>query len=1049
MAGFDPKQYRQQQAQNFSGTPAPTATPTAPKQEFSATGSLMKPFQDTGVLTTDRDEMDSQSVGRRVGEDAVALGLAPAALAATAVDLLVSPIDTAKDIAKGVAEGYTDMFSKEQWKRHPLLNTVNTIANVSIIGAPIKAALLRGARGTTINAAKTAALNVGANEVLVNNVFKPNRTTRHIISEAARLNTPEPVISHLNKKFQEAGVLPETAEVLARQVGEETFGGFLKENKPKLDKVEAFMHPISALGSKAGLVSTGVAKAIFGETEKSAVGKLYGSEIVKQDVQGFSLVEEWASLQVRESGLDDTVANRTRKIQDWVDENPEYQSLTPLERNKHFAEYAQADLSRAKFSETQKRDYVLTKALPKNYVEAIQDFIDKRPKVNPDGTPVTNGKIIEMLEKEYGKDFLMHSQEVRKRMQGNLDGFDRDLLKTSVSKLGDSRIPVSFERLSKAEKVFIDELEGTGYRIGHAPKGRSRVSQAVDVKGAQFAKEDLVAERKFLGRVIDNFGLSPEGNVEGIQFFNFRENLMQKALAHYGTRKNIVIDGAQYPVHTIPTVLDKLRVIQESGKSGVLPYNYTIADLRYNNLIDMGFSKQDAKVFDALIRDSVVKSPNIVGLGEALSNWMKTRNNPLSRTYNSFLRVQSDLRFKKNPMFAFQAAVETYTWSALFTKKVPGQDFVLNNLAKIQGMDRVIKNTIGQPTMREQAIVLQDVLTNYNRQLRDSAAPEIYRGTNEVIPEFTKTGVEGFREKVDFRKKNSDSNIWLGATGFSNVKIATNMMKAFARKNGMTLEEAMSFKMVDGKKQFNNPWLVQQMQDAATGVFGYHGTVLNSPLMRTLNTVFFPARFQTKSVIQTAKWLNSLSPTTRLVVMNQWVNTAEWLQTDEGEKWKKDNRGMLAAVVNYTFAYEGLGKTVDAVTKGELFGGNTGLIGGLPFGFIYNIVRDMGVVPEAAQIDPVTGKPFQREVQKDITSFPAFVKALESVIISMTPSLPIYTVTDGNIKVFPSRGVRTLVQNSMALLAGAVDPEKEYEDYKKEIERSEKKVKPQYTIFDK
>lgn len=1049
MAGFDPKQYRQQQAQQSSGTPAPTATPTAPKQEFSATGSLMKPFQDSGILTTDVDEIDQQGFGRRVGEDAVALGLAPAALAGTAVDLMVSPIDTTKDIAKGVVEGYTDMLSLEQWKRHPLLNTVNTIANLSIIGAPIKAAILRGARTSTINAAKSAAIRVGANEVLVNNVFKPDRTTRHLISEGARLNSTEPVVSHLTKKFQEAGVLPETADILAREVGDGVFGGFLQENKGKLDKVEAFLHPLSALGSKAGLVSTGVAKTIFGETEKSAVGKLYGSDIVKQDVPGFSLVEEWASMQVRESGLDDTVANRTRKIQDWVDENPEYQSLTPLERNKHFAEYAQADISRAKFAETQKRDYVLTKALPKNYVDAIKDFIDNRPKVNPDGTPVTNGKIIEMLEKEYGKDFLMHSQEVRKRMQGNLEGFDRELLKNSVSKLGDPRIPVSFERLTKAETKFLADLEGTGYRIGRAPKARSRVSQAVDVTGTRFAKEDLVSERKFLGRVIDNFGLSPEGNVEGIQFFNFRENLMQKALAHYGTRKNITIGGAQYPVHTLPTVLDKLRVIQESGKSGVMPYNYTIADLRYGNLVDMGFSKADAKVFDALIRDSVVKSPNIVGLGEAFSNYFKTRNNKLSRAYNSFLRVQSDLRFKKNPMFAFQAAVETYTWSALFTKKVPGQDFILDKLSKVQGMDRVIKNTIGQPTMRQQAMVLQDVLTNYNRQLRDSAAPEIYRGSNEVIPEFTKTGVEGFREQVDFRKKNSDSNIWLGAAGFSNVKIATNMMKAFARKNGMELEEALSFKMVDGKKQFNHPWLVQQMQDAATGVFGYHGKVLNSPLIRTLNTVFFPLRFQTKSVIQTAKWMNSLNPATRLVVLNQWVNTAEWLQTDEGEKWKKDNRGMLAALVNYTFAYEGIGKTVDAVTKGELFGGNTGLIGGLPFGFLYNIVRDMGVIPEAEQIDPVTGKPFQRKVQKDITSFPAFVKAVENVIVSMTPSLPIYTITDGNIKVFPSRGVRTLVQNSMALLAGAVDPEKEYEDYKKEVEKGEKVVKPQYTIFDK
>lgn len=1047
MAGFDPKAYRQQQAQQFSGTPAPTVTPTKPSESF--TQKLNEPFADAGLLVTDPEEKDKQSFGRKVGEDALSLGLAPSAIVTTAADLLTHPISTGKEVIGGVLQGYTDILDSEQWKRHPLLNLVNTVASLSAIGAPIKAALLRGARTSVIKTATEVAVNRGANATLVNNIFKNKSVLKNSIAEGVKLNSVEPVVSALTKHFEKAGVVTEEAAPLAREVAESSFGGWLKENGGRVKGVETFMHPLSALGDKAKYVSNGVAKTIFGEPEKSAVGKLYGSDVINQDIRGFSMVEEWASMQVRESGLDDTVLNRTRKIQDWVDENPEYAALTPLERNKHFAEYAEADLTRAKFAESQKRDYVLTKALPQNYIDALKDFIEKHPKVDKDGKPITNGRLIELMEETYGKDFELHSQEVRNRMAGKLDDFDRELLKQSLDKLGDTRIPISFKRLSKAESQFIKDLEGTGYRIGRIPKARSRVSQAVEVKGERFAKEDLIVERKFLGRAIDNFGLSPEGNVEGIQFFNFRENLTQRLLKHYGARKNLTVNGAQYPVHTIPTILDKLRVIQESGKTGVLPYNYTIADLRYGNLIDMGFSKIDAKAIDAFIRDSVVKDRNIVGLGEAISNYLKTRNNPLSRSYNSFLRVQSDLRFKKNPMFAFQAAIETQAWASLFTKKAPGQDFILHQLSKVKGMDRLIKNTIGQPTLREQAIVLQDVMTNYNRQLRDSAAPEIYRGVNEIAPEFTKTGVEGFREQVAFRKKNTDSNIFLGAVGFSNVKIATNMMKAYAGKFGLTLEDALSFKMVDGKKVYNHPWLVTQMQDAATGVFGYHGKILNSPLMRTVNTIWFPGRFMTKSAINTAKWLNSLSPTTRLLVMNQWVQTAEWLQSPDGEKWKKDNRGIFAQIFNYTFAFEGIGKTLDAVTRGKLFGGNTGLIGGLPFGFIYNIVRDFGLTPEEAQIDPVTGKVFQRKVQKNPTSFPAFVKAVEDVVISMTPSLPIYTVTDGNLKIFPSQGVRTLVEDSMALLAGAVDPEKEYEDYKKQIDRSEKTVKPQFTVFDK
>lgn len=1052
MAGFDPKQYRQQQAQQFSGTPAPAAAPVTPKQEFSAVQAVNKPFQEAGLLTTDVDEIDEQSTLRRVGEDALSLGLAVPNLAATAVDLVVSPIDTGTEVVKGVLQGYTDMLDSRQWRRHPLLNTVNTIANVSLIGAPIKALILRGARTKTMAAARTAAIGVGANSTLVNNVFKPTRVFRNTVAEGARLGSVEPVATHLTKKFEEAGVLPDTASVLGRQVAEESFGSFLKENKSKLDRVEAFMHPLSVLGSKAGLVSTSVAKTIFGETEKSAVGKLYGSDVVKQDVPGFALVEEWASMQVRESGLQDNVTNRTRRIQDWVDSNPEYQALTPLERNKHFAQYAEADLSRQKFSASQKREYVLTKALPATYIEALRSFIDSRPKVDSDGTPLTNGRIIAELEKEYGNDFKMHSMEVRRRMEGNLEGFDRDLLKASIAKLGDPNIPISPRKLTKAEAAFVKDLEGTGYRIGRAPTAKSRISQAADVQGTRFSKEDLVSNRRFLGKVVDNLGLSPNGNVEGYQFFAFRENLTQRLLAHYGTKKNITVRGVQYPAFTMAAVLEKFRRAQQENfaKRIVSPSNYTIAELRYGDLIKFGFDKADAKAIDSMIRNSTVMSPSVVGLIEGFSNLIKTRNNPLSRAYNQFLRVQSDWRFKKNPMFAVQAAIEAYVWSGLAVKRFPAIDEIVTRLSKTPGIKKVIRNSVGEPTMMEQSLVIDTVLSNYNRQLRDAASPELYRGVNEAPIKSMKGGVEGYLEESRFNEKNADHNIWLGAVGFSNVKLATNMSKAIARKYGMTLDEALASRInKDGTKTFANPWLVTEMQDAATGVFGYHGKILNSALLRTVNSIWFPSRFMTKSAIQTTKWLGSLSPATRLAVVNQWVNTAEWLQTPEGEEWKKENRSTFEEVFNYIFAYESIGKTLNSVTKGELFGGNAGLIGGLPFGFIYNIARDLGGIPQDEQINPATGKPFQRKVQKDATSFPSFVRAIENIVVSIVPAMPFYTLSDGELTGSLNRFTREFVRYGMANLAGALDPEKEYEDYKKEIEKSQKKVKPQYTIFDK
>lgn len=1197
MAGFDPKAYRATQSQQFSGTPVAPAQPE--RVVGTATEALMKPFQERGVFSGDHEEKDKQSFVRKVGEDALLLGLAPSAIASTAVDFAMHPIKTTGQVATGFVEGYLKMFDGREWKEHPLLNTVNTVANISVVGGIIKSLAMNGVRTSVLETAIQTGVKAGGDAVIIKTLFKDKKFLNNAIREGEKLGSAEPVVATLSKYYERAGMASDAAVLAAKEVGEGVFGKWLTENGGKMKAINTVAHPVAAMGSAYKYVSRPIAETVFGKPEISAVGKLYGSDVVKQDVPGFALVEEWASNQVVESGLKDTVTNRVRKIQDWVDENPEYASLTPLERNRHFAEYAKADLSRKKFAEAKGNEYVLTKALPKNYIEAIVEYIKNLPKHDADGKPLTNGKIIEELEKAYGQDFKMHSQEVRNRMKGNLESEARDLLIKSVGVLGDSRVPVSLRGLTKGEATLVAELEGTGYRIGRAP-AKTKISQAADLieadstpyyhgsgdifetikstnqmreegidvrpsniggnspfvhltedkilaeqyakmrgrhiggspkvykyfidgkildlskdnmvgfnllergdpslirqikeggyvgvrfqdkhpgsgaivstvavfpehvktkvsyssKSNKFAREDLLTRRSMLGRLVDKFGLSPEGVVEGSQFFQFRETFIQKLIAKYGYEKNITIGGAKYPVRSMHNTLETLRKIQQQNTSGVFPYNYSIADLRYNNLVKMGFSEADAKAIDAILRESNVTSPAVTGMLEAISNYARTRRvvpagllpnkvawlDPFV-AYEKFLRVQSDWRFKKNPMFAMQAAMETVTWSALFMKRVPGTDLLAKYVNKIPGLEKPLIQSLGEPTIPQQAMVLEEVLRNYTRQLRDGSSPEIYRGTMEST-KFTKTGVEGFAERMQFESRTSDSNVWLGAASFSNVKIATNLMKNYAGRFGMTLEDALSFTMTPGgKKVYNHPEMLQKMQDVTQGIFGYHGAVLNSPLIRTLNVVFFPLRFQTKSVIQTSKWLSDLSPASRLAVVNQWVSTAYWLETDEGKKWNKE-RGVLAGLFNYTFAYEGLGKTVNAVTKGELFGGNAGLIGGLPFGFLVNIARDLGYFPESEQINPSTGKPYERKIIKDASSFPAFVKAVEDVIISITPAMPFYTATGGAVTVSANREIRKLVQQVLGGIAAGLDPEKDIDDYKKIIRKSEKKVKPEFS----
>lgn len=1046
MAGFDPKAYRASQAQQFSGTPAPQ--PVAPAQpETSNAEKLFQPFQESGILTSDHQQKGEQSFARRVGEDAVLLGLSPSALAATAVDFLFHPIKETKKLASGIAQGYVEMFDPRAWKEHPLLNTINTVANISIVGSIPKTILLNSGRRSLLAAATESAIAAGADATIVNTVFKPKRILDASFKEAVKTNSPEPLISSLRITYQQAGLTVEVADALARKTATENFGKFMAENGKKIAGLNTIVHPISALGTTAKKISAPVAESLFGKPELSAVGKLYGSDVVKQDLPGFGLVEEWASLQTKERGLTDSVENRVRRIEEWVEDNPEYAALTPLERNKHFAQYAEADLARAKFSAAKDREYVLTKALPENVVQAMQEFVSTLPKTTADGQPMTVARIIESLGEQYGRDFQIHTQEILARMKGNLENVDRAALIAALTKLGDSRVPISLRNLTKSELKLVQELEGSGYRIGRAPN-KTIISQAVDVTGKKFTKEDLITHRTVLGKLVDKFGLSPEGVVEGTQFFAFREAFTQAAFKKFGERVNVEIGGRKFPIQSLSFTLERLRKIQQQTTSGVFPGKHTIADLRYKDLVAMGFKKEDALALDKIIRESNVTSASITGLGEAVSNYVKSRNNPLSRSYDGFMRWQSDLRFKKNPMFGMQAAVESLAWGSLFLKNIdPILDtrlaqFALKQLSRIKGLDTPLKNSIRTTTLQEEAAVLSEVMGNYNRQLRDAGmSPEIYRGISD-IPTFTKTGVEGFAERARFAAQNRDSNIWLGAMGFSNVKLTTNLMKSYASRFGMTLDEALAFKMVGGKKVYQNQWLVENMQDAVQGIFGYKTGVLTSPLIRTLNTVFFPIRFQTKSVIQTAKWLESLSPASRLAVLNSWTSMASWLSTDEGQEWKNKNRGLFASLFNYTFAYEGVGKTVDAVTRGKLFGGNTGLIGGLPFGFIVNIARDLGYVAEDQQINTTTGKPFKREVVKDSLSFAGFVTVVEDIILSMSPSMPFYTATGGNITVSLNRGIRTTIEQGLSALMGAFDPNKESEDYQKEIRKNRKKVKP-------
>ena len=100
----------------------------------------------------------------------------------------------------------------------------------------------------------------------------------------------------------------------------------------------------------------------------------------------------------------------------------------------------------------------------------------------------------------------------------------------------------------------------------------------------------------------------------------------------------------------------------------------------------------------------------------------------------------------------------------------------------------------------------------------------------------------------------------------------------------------------------------------------------------------------------------------------------------------------------YTTAYEQIGQAAEAVTKGRLFGGNAGLIGGVPFGFLVNLSRELAILPgDPDQFDPKTGKQFSQITPRKLMSPAALSVALEQLLVSISPSTPFYSLTGGVI----------------------------------------------------
>lgn len=150
-----------------------------------------------------------------------------------------------------------------------------------------------------------------------------------------------------------------------------------------------------------------------------------------------------------------------------------------------------------------------------------------------------------------------------------------------------------------------------------------------------------------------------------------------------------------------------------------------------------------------------------------------------------------------------------------------------------------------------------------------------------------------------------------------------------------------------------------ELDDALRVVVQYPNKgVLASSMARTLNVAFFPMRYNTKVTLLAAKKLAEMPPSIQLGVIQGFSKMTEWLKSDEGIRWQSDNADAIQ-VFKWITPIGSIQQFYKVATGNVEAPGDLGMLGGLPFGLITQILDSQGIINlNTPYIDPKTGSQF-------------------------------------------------------------------------------------------
>lgn len=425
---------------------------------------------------------------------------------------------------------------------------------------------------------------------------------------------------------------------------------------------------------------------------------------------------------------------------------------------------------------------------------------------------------------------------------------------------------------------------------------------------------------KDVGAALTRVGLSPD-SADGAVYSIFNQNMRNNLSEMVNDIKVDVPIGE----NRVDAIINKLSNYVKSKAS--------ITDMRQLNMKEvrttLNVDTDTAKKIMGAINEAMLKVPlQLRGLGDRIVDY-NYKINPFAGKY---ARIQSAGKFAYNPFFRWQQvtttemfaqaeaggkAVSYPIWNKVVDTFFPGQSEELNN-------------TI---TALKTNGIFEGGMSGYAAE--DQAAGKI--GTH-LLP--------------------------------SEERSMAGLVNSMAAKAGVDVNTFIQ----------QNP---NEVTDTLRSFVQYPkgGNFINSPLARTINTAFFPARYNMKVAGMAARVLSEQNPFVQVAVIQGMLKAHDWLNSNEGLAWRQTNADAIGVFAWVSPLYS-LGYVYDILGGKPNSIGEFGSLGGLPFGIISQLLDAEGVIQiNTPYVSPENGQVLPDYIPK--TTIGAASAALQSIVGSL------------------------------------------------------------------